>query len=383
MTQYGYRVFAVELHEGAKRSARKFGAAERAIVDEATGKVTDAAHVVDYRDVLVSDICAHSGTAHSFGISDGEDQETGPAQARGMAIRFVKAERTDDLVTLRFEQGVRNVDGTLLVEGEPDVQLKNKPTLHPYRALLLAGHETTRALLAIEVRGRSCPIDAVVRGLKACSDVPWRLQVLGHLAGEAAMMEFIRNAQIDRVVFDRWSYDNDGQRSRHDVSMAVTADGVDVRSKIVEWAEEFYSRMRGRSPQEIEVSEVDENGRRLTRKELAAARKKAKAERKAAQAAAEVARRQDARIRSHSAAEDLRQDIFVSRTDVVEVDFSDVAVELDDGVHKKKITPTTDFSKFTYVIGRGYVSDDVFFKRAEQTLRSLQPAVDPLPLAED
>jgi hypothetical protein len=112
-----------------------------------------------------------------------------------------------------------NADGKLLVDGR-DVEMKDKPTLHPYRATLLAETHGTIGLLAVEVRGRSCPSDAVIRGLKSCSEVPWRLQVLGHLAGEAAMMAFIRNAAIKHVVFDRWTYDDDGQRKRADLSMS-------------------------------------------------------------------------------------------------------------------------------------------------------------------
>ncbi|MBB2990271.1 hypothetical protein FHR72_001739 [Mycolicibacterium iranicum] len=380
MTQYGYRVFAVELHEGGKREPQPFGEAKRAEVDE-QGKSTGVIHQFDYRDVVIGDVTAHRMRVYPFGITEAEDDETGPAQGKGMAIRFDSASRTGETVRLKFEQGVMNADGTLLVDGQ-DVAMKDKPTLHPYRATLLAETKGTIALLAVEVRGRSCPSSAVIRGLKACSEVPWRLQDLGNLAGEAAMMAFIRNAEVKRVVFDRWTYDDDGQRDRNDVSMSVTAHGVDVRSRVLEWAESFFETFPGVGrTKRVEVPEYDAEGNKLSRKQVAEARKQAKARQKAEQAAAKAERQHSAATRTQAATDALRQDVFVSRHETVDVPFNTVAVDLDDGNHHKKITPTTDFSKFTYVLGRGYVADDTFYDQAEKTLRELLPTIRTLPLS--
>jgi len=380
LTQYGYRVFAVSLHENRKFEPQQFGKAKRPILTD-DGTPTSGSYETDYRDVVLTDVEAAAGRALTFGISEEDDDETGAAQAKGMAIRFVGAKRSGDLVEFRFEQGVRNADGTLLIEGAEDIDLKDKPTLHPYRALLLAGDAHTRALLAVEARGRSCPVDAVIRGLKNSSGVQWRLQVLGHLASEAAMNEFIRNATVGRVVFDRYTYAGDGEKSpRHDVSMSVTAEGVDVKSEVSNWAESFFERLKRQSDPDPELPTFDSNGNKFTKKQLAAARKQIRAERKAANASAEKARREAAQTTSEAAAAGLKQDIFVSRDEVVDVDFTDVAVELDDGVIKKRITPKTDFGRFTYVIGRGRVSDEAFFSSAEKTLRGLIGAVQSLNL---
>lgn len=380
MTQYGYRVFAVELHDGGKREAQLFGQAKRAEVDE-NGKPTGVIYQFDYREVVVADIGAHLLHVHPFGQQEG-DNDTGPAQAKGMAIRFTAAKQEGDTVRLWMEQGVMNADGTLIVDGV-DVPMKDKPTLHPYRASLLAETKGTVALLAVEVRGRSCPSTAVIRGLKACSDVPWRLQALGNLAGEAAMMAFIRSADIKRVVFDRWTFDDDNQRKTNEVSMSVATHGVDVRSRVVEWAESFFEKFPGvHRAQPVVVPEFDDQGNKLSRKQINAARKAAKAERKAQEAAARAERRESAESRTQAATDALRQDVFVSRHETVEVDFNAVAVEMDDGNHQKRITPTTDFSKFSYVVGEGYVSDKTFFDQAEKTLRELLPSVRTLPLSD-
>ena len=197
------------------------------------------------------------------------------------------------------------------------------------------------------------------------------------------MMAFIRNAEVKRVLFDRWTFDDDGQRDHKDVSMSVVAEGVDVRSRVIEWAESFFERFPGvnRKPP-IEVAEVDDDGNKLPRKEVVAARKRARAERKAAEAQAKVEQRETAVSRTQAATDDLRQDVFVSRHETVDVDFNAVAVDLDDRTHHKKITPTTDFSKFTYVLGDRYVPDDTFYDEAERTLRELLPSIRTLPLSD-
>lgn len=383
MTQYGYRVFAVELHDGGKREAQPFGEAKRAEIDE-NGKPTGVFKQYDYRDVVVAEVTAQKMRLHPFGVPGAEDDEddTGPAQAKGNAIRFADAIQVGDTVRFKIEQGVMNADGTLIVDGQ-DVSMKDKPTLHPYRATLLAETKGVVALLAVEVRGNSCPSRSVIRGLKACSHVPWRLQVLGDLAGEAAMMAFLRGAAVRRVVFDRWTFDDDGQRKVNDVSMSVAAQGVDVRSEVVGWAEQFFAKFPGvhRAPK-IEVPEVDEQGNRLSRRQRSDARKKAKAERNAEEAATRIERRDSAATRTQAAADALRQDIFVSRNETVDVQFNAVAVDLEDDNQRRKITPTTDFSKFTYVVGQGYVSDSTFFDQAEKTLRDLLPSIRPLPLSD-
>lgn len=381
MTQYGYRVFAVELHAGGAREAQLFGEAKRAAVD-ASGKPTGVVHQFDYRDVVVADVEAHHMKIHPFGATESDDDDTGPAQGKGMAIRFTSANKNDDTVRFRFEQGVRNSDGTLIVDGQ-DVPMKDRPTLHPYRAALLAETKGLIGLLAVEVRGRSCPSTAVIRGLKASSDLPWRLQVLGNLAGEAAMMAFIRNAEVKRVVFDRWTFDDDNQRKTNDVSMSVTTHGVDVRSRVIEWAESFFEKFPGvHRARQIEVPKVDEQGSKLTRKQISEARKAAKAQQRAQDAAARAESQHSAASRTQAATDALRQDIFVSRHETVDVPFNAVAVDLDDGNHSKKITPTTDFSKFTYVLGQGYVSDETFYDQAERTLRELLPSIRTLPLTD-
>jgi hypothetical protein len=142
------------------------------------------------------------------------------------------------------------------------------------------------------------------------------------------------------------------------------------------------TRDRTSTPEASTQAEYDEAGHKLPRRVVTAARRQARADRKAAQAKAKRDRQQSAATRAHDAAETLRQDIFVNRTDTVDVDFDAVAVDLDDGNQHRKITPTTDFTKFNYVLGRGYVSDKTFYDQAETTIRELLPSIRTLPLSE-
>lgn len=371
--QYGYRVFAVELHDGLKQDPLEFGAAARPIVSE-DGTVADGKHVYDYRNAMVAEVESHLGRAHSFGGGT-DDDETGPAQGRSTTIRFHGAKRSEDYVYLTFEHGVTNADGTLL-DGAAVIDMKDKPTLHPYRALLYAPAKTKVGLLAVETRGRTCPHLAVVRGLKNCSEVPWRLQVLGHLAGEAAMLAFLRRASVNHVVFDRWTYDDAGARDHRDVSMTVAASGVDAQLKqsVAGWASAQFRRVAA-ARKESRISYVDDEGNEVPAKEI-------RAQRKAAKEAVRSAVVDGGPERTRKAVDSLKQDVFVSRGETVEVGFNDVGVEVSDRERTMMVTPHTDFTKFTYPLGRSRPEDEAFFNRVEATVVELHPAVEQTPLTE-
>ncbi|MBY4206716.1 hypothetical protein HQO44_09600 [Rhodococcus fascians] len=371
-------MFAVRLHQGRYPTPQSFGSAQRIRKDD-DGKVIDGTEQYDYRAVAKSDAVAAKNRTHDFG-SPRDADNAGAANANGMAMRFTAAERPDDdVVRFWFEQGVKNRDGTLLISGQPDVPLKNKPTLHPYRAVLIAGDADKIGLVAVETRGRSCPVEAFVRGLSVSSEVPWRLQLMGHLAGELAMTEFLRNATITQAIFDRWFYTSDGTRDTKDVSLAVKVDGVEIRNRVLEWKDDFFARRRGRR-----VGEVDppQNGGPAPTRKTREQRKKETQERKAREALERVQANQHATERSRSAAQTLREEVFVSRSEQVNVDFDDVGIEMDNDDVKKRITPNTDFGKFTYVVAHTELSDDRFFREAEKTLRSLLPEVSTLPFDE-
>ena len=228
MAGYGYRLWAMELHHGRKHQLHQFGAAQLPFAKtEDTGEaIGDAVREVDYIAEAQRDVTGAVKRTHNFGLVRGDDDESAAA-AKGASIRFVSADREEDgSLRLKFEYGVRHADGTLIDPDDPeapDISLKDKSTLHPYRATLITRPDLTRGLLAVETRGRSCPMASVIRGLNKVSVGGWRLHAISHLAGEAAMIAFITQSQIKQVNFDQWSYEADGARIRREVAMAVSA----------------------------------------------------------------------------------------------------------------------------------------------------------------
>ncbi|MBF4478271.1 hypothetical protein [Rhodococcus rhodochrous] len=389
LTQYGYRLFAVELHHGRKQAAHLFEEAKLPLIDEA-GVKSQGERVIDYRKVMVSEVTAAHKRTHTLGGSAESDDGSSPIEARGTAMRFLEASQVGDAIRMKFEFGARNADGTLIYDDskEPDVELRGKPTLYPFRATLVTKPGLTRALLAVEARGRTCPLDAVVRGLHAVSADEWRLRILSHLAGEAAMMDYLRRAKIGKVVFDRWSFADDGSRTQNDVTLSVRSvlAGKSVRERVLEWGKDYFGFVDEYIEDDKSV-DSDSSGtvqpaqkERLSREKRAALRKQQAAERKAAEAAEKAARKQQRNLYSASAANQLKQDIFSARVEDIEVEFNDVGVEMDDGQTKRIIKPTTDFKRFTYFLGHGNVSDDHFYSAAEASALGMIDGIQKLKL---
>lgn len=373
MTQYGYRIFAVELYEGAKQKAQPFGAAQQ----QKNGDSEFPA--VDYRDIAVSDVKERVGKIYSFGIGyeSGEDAHAG--EVSGTSMRFTEATRIGDRVRLKLEHGVMNADGILVDPREEDSAgetLRGKSTLHNYRACLVAKEDSKRAVVAVEARGRSCPIESVLKGLHKASSVPWRLRPLGHVAGQAVMEEFIRTARIGRVQFDKWSYSDDGARERREVSMSVltNVEGETVRDHVLTWMRSYFGFEPEPWPTKAQVEQLAAsrtNAPKPSRKEKAAARKELNAE-------VRKARAEGKRDTAMHEAQSVKEDIFVDQ--VVDIDFNDVGVELSNGDVSRTVRPTTDFRRFTYALGHTAPTDDAFFRAAEATAASLLSLVQDLRL---
>ena len=374
MTQYGYRLYAVELHEGRKHSKHAFGRAELPVADS-----KDAKRVVDYRTAALADVGAALNRVYSFGLAKDTADDEGPVAARGMSMLFESAELVNDCVRLTLQHGLINSDGNLVDPVDPDApptSLKNKSTIHPYRATLVTRPEFQRALLVVETRGRACPIISVVRGLNSISVDGWRLQIVGHLAGEAAMLAYIRRANIKQVAFDKWVYEDDGPRGRREMSFAVRADleGQLVRDKVIQWAKDYFGFQRDHTvDDEIQLANAldSDSVKELSAEERRELRQKQRAEVKAAKAKAKAIQRATKHERSAGAAAEMKQAVFTNRVEEVDVDFNAVSVELDDGSVQRTFTPTSDFRKFTYGLGYGLVSDTRFFTTAEATAVNL------------
>lgn len=387
MAGYGYRLWAVELHHGRKQQLHTFGAAQLPFKPDAAEDTAsaDAVQEVDYINVAKRDVLASAKRTHNFGLTKGDDDESAAA-ATGASIRFVSAVRDQDGgLRLKFEYGIRHADGTLIDPDAPDagdIDLKGKSTLHPYRATLITRPDLTRGLLAVESRGRSCPMPSVIRGLNAVSEDNWRLRAISHLAGEAAMIAFITQSKIKQVSFDRWSYEADGARDSREVSMAVLTkiEGEAVKHRVIDWAQDYFGFLKEHvTEKEVELANLPDMSA-MTPEERQEVKRETRERLQAQKVAAKVQRRIAGREFASGEADALKQAVFANREGDVGIEFTDVSVELDNHGASKTYNPLSDFGRFTYGISDRYPSDQVFYKAAEGTAAGLLNEVQGLQL---
>lgn len=317
MADYGYRLFAVELHQGLKHSALPITAAQTTGPD----KKSPPGPLVDYRDVAHSDIQNHIGTTTFNSGTGAEDDDGVVNNADGVvSLRFQGSSRGPNSTRVRLRSGPMNSDGWAIdPKGKKqDRALAGLSTIYDHRASLVALQGQLRGILAVETRGRACPVAPIVRALKSASDVPWRLKVLSNVAAKAAVLNFIDNGKIERARFDQWSYGADGQRERRDVSLTVALDdGKAIRARLRSWANNFFDL----DPASASVE-----------------------------------------------AQALAQEILSA---TVDIDFNDATVFVQNDGVSRSLAPASDYRRFTYALGKAAVSDDFFFNQCEQTAESL------------
>ncbi|MGE2724417.1 hypothetical protein [Mycolicibacterium pulveris] len=385
---YGYRLWAVDLHLGRKQHRHEFGAALIPIeeVDETGNRRSSGDRTVNYIDLATADANNHLGITFSFGKARGAEDDESGTESRGFSMRFRSADPSGTNLHLKFEHGLRHADGLLIDPDDPaapDVHLKNKSTLHPYRATLVVKPELRRGLLVVEARGRSCPMVSIVRGLNEINSEGLRLRVIAHLADEAAFLDYIRNAEVRQVNFDRWAYDDDGARDRREVSMGVMTH-IETRTVLeaaAQWCKDYFGLQKRFNADEGDVSVANElDLSNLTPAEQRAARAQLKSDARKAKVEARAKRDRARRSTAEAEAAKLRQSVFANRKEDVSIDFTDVSIDLFNDGAAKRIGPTSDFRRLTYGISETLPSDDRFWEAAEATASSLLGEVQDLPL---
>jgi len=319
-----FRLFAVSLHDGKIRSRQPFESAQpRAVREEGEGgaKRTVVPPAVDYREEVVQAIQDRGSAPFAFGRKLAEDDDT-PATVIGHVIRWRETTPTrqhSDVVRFWFEAGPTSEDGIVVdLEGGSDIDLAGKATLHPYRASLITHPGFEFAVLAVEVRGRSCPKDQLVRALTDSTSQPWRLRIRTGVADKAAVLRFLDRSIVSAVTFIEHGYAKDGQRKapqRKQLRVDEFVGGAkQVLSAVRKW--------------------VQAGGTNLTA----------------------------------AAAEEIKAIVV---TEEVGIPFTDVSIELQDGKVQRTFRPSSDYSQFAYLLGSNVVEDALFFEACEEAAAEL------------
>lgn len=315
MVDYGYRLFVVSLHDGRRRDEQPFDAAV------AGG---DSADPIDFRDHLLASVQAALGSA-IVDDADNEDGDDGLAERRVSCTRFQDgAARVRNTVRLHFDFGPVHLEG-LAVDPQgvrQDFALAGSAINFPYRAALITADGLPRAILAVEVRGRTCPVSSVIRAVRTVTG-GWRLRTHANVADRGAWDRFIGQANIDRVELTEWTYDNDGAARQQRAALWL---------KVDQEAQAPIDRLRDWARRRLEGETLDS----------------------AAEAQA-------------------ISDEFVGVD--IDIDFNDVAVHAQSGGQSRTLRPGSDYRRFTYELGIAAVSDQVFFNQAEQTATALLESV--------
>lgn len=381
MTNYGYRLWAVDLHVGMKRERHQFGSAEVPLLDD-DGQVREGHREVDYLKAVVADVKAKAGKTHNFGMTKGDDEGAGATAGTGASLRFTSANRVGNIMRLKVEYGLRHSDGTLIdpADDASDIPLKGRSTLHPYRAVLVTDPSAYRGLLAVETRGRACPMVSVVRGLRTISSDGFRLRAVSHVAGEAAMLDFISHSEVTRINFDQWGFTTDGAKTRREVSMGIVTniEGQPIRNAVDRWCRTYFDLQREHVVDADVEAANEPDLSSLTADERKEYRRIQANERKAEKTKLKAERRLFGRQINHQEADTLKTTVFANREDDVTIDFTDVSVELLNGV-PRTFSPLSDYQKLTYAIGTNLPSDSKFWKAAEETATKLLTGVQELP----
>jgi hypothetical protein len=363
-----------------KPAPQKFGAAEIPVAEKSAGL-----RKVDYLATAARDVGRRLNKTDTFGLTVESDDGTSATQGRAVSMRFKAAAVAGNNLEMLLEHGLVNSDGTVIDPRDDladDIPLKNKSTLHPYRAILVCNPESSRALVAVEARGNSCPIVSVIRGLNKCSTDNWRLRVVAHAVGEAAMLKFIEEASVKRVNFDKYDFETDGARDKREVAMSVYTGIEDavVKEAAAGWVKRGFTKIRNSmADKEAESANADiepAKRTRMSREERAEARRVASEAKRAAQ----ETRVLDNREYAAEAAREVRDAIYLGSAEDVSIDFNGVGVEFVRGTENRTVTPSSVFRRYTYWLGAGFVTTEKFNLEAEKTARGLLPLVQGLTL---
>ncbi|MEV7428339.1 hypothetical protein AB0N29_01860 [Nocardioides sp. NPDC092400] len=274
---------------------------------------------VNYLDLVEHYVQDNVDAIFNIGSLPEDLDEDDVGRRVGTSTRLQRAEQHGESVRLWFKSG------PILSEGvaadptgvEDDFDLTGKSTLQDFRAVIRTKKGARRAIVAVETRGRACPANALLRALKSCSDVPWRLRLHDHIADVAAVRAFVDKGTVEHLELTEWSFDDDGHkvtRLNSLVSRVAVTEQRKSKTRLKNW---------------IRVGKVSAPDK--WKKEATA----------------------------------VKDQFFSTKVDIP---FNDVSMTVSSGNQVRTLRPSTDYRHFTYYLADKIVEDSTFFSQAGGTL---------------
>lgn len=198
MANYGFRVFAIELHEGNKRRSAAF---------EKCGEE----HFSNTAERLLKSLSlsAKFGMPNDFPDESAEDASTLGFQSKPM-FRVEEVEKRSHTIRGEVLSGiVGNYDKAVGASNELDIS--EMAASRNFHFVFAFPEKGSKAILAVEDISRSCPVTPLVRWLKWASQqeakpnseettegIWWKLTVKA-IADEHHLREMIKNGRVDKI----------------------------------------------------------------------------------------------------------------------------------------------------------------------------------------
>ena len=217
-TQYGYKIWEVDVFEGHKRKPLEWskaklghGAAAQSLADSLE-KIS--AEIID---VTRTEVLRYRHYEPKLD-PNGDKEDTTPS------IRLLASERTPNGFEFTFRFGRRGShDSAMAAVPVNDASLSDKASSNQYRAFLYLPTGGTKAVLAVEARNQTCPGDELMRLLGVSSKDAdkdrieterlgwWRFDT-ARVSDDEQLKKFIREGHANGIRLEKQLISGSGQR---------------------------------------------------------------------------------------------------------------------------------------------------------------------------
>ncbi|MBT0773173.1 hypothetical protein KIH74_29790 [Kineosporia sp. J2-2] len=314
VTRFGYRLFVLNITDGTKRTPLDFGNLD----GQRYEIVADSKLKPQLNDdfVYVKPVPTFPGSTLT--------------RNEGTVVRFTDSSLIGQELRMSLRYGA--VDEGLAIDPsgqKEDIDIDGLANAKPFRSVLVTPRTGTTAMLGVEVRGRSCPHDKIIRSLNTLAVDVGKLKLIDSVADIYAVSDFIRNGMIPEVNLVKYRVSRDGISKRHDVDLKINlSDKEDIVGSLRERAIAWTQRKTNYSTEELTTI-----------------------------------------------ATEIRDEAIGG---AVDISFDDAELQVTAATGRsRKIRPQDDITEFIYDLGDIWVPDSDFFQAVGSTARGILRSYDP------